>query len=113
MHCFPYPVETGHLQLPQDVVLRRALVHVPHQNLPKLLSAVEVGPVTDTFVLNQEGIGGRKMEREGCIRQSKEAAHLKQLNCHTILVSRLPPHPHTLPTIIPTTLQIMPSNSVF
>lgn len=121
VHSFPYPVQTSHLQLPQDVVLCWPLIHIPYQHLPKLLSAVEVGPVTNTFVLKEKKRRDREKdgERRGRvvgIRQLKEPAHLKQLSNqligHTILVSCLPPHPHTLlthtHTIIPT-IHIHPS----
>ncbi|TNN34810.1 hypothetical protein EYF80_055023 [Liparis tanakae] len=40
-HAVVRPAQTGHFQLPQDVVLRRPLVHVPHLHLPELLRAVE------------------------------------------------------------------------
>lgn len=69
-----YPVETCHLQLPQDVVLRRPLVHVPHQNLAELLGAVEVGPVVDTFVLKNTKGKKKKSEWVGIIREGREAA---------------------------------------
>lgn len=116
LHCCPYPIQTGHLQLPQDVVLCWPLVHVSHQHLPKLPCAVEVRPVTNTFVLNCRKNRVKDGERRGRpvgIRQLKEAAHLKQLfnqlSCHTIPAVSLPtPTPYTLTHIIPIT-HIQPS----
>lgn len=65
VYSFPYPVKTGHLQLPQDVVLCWPLVHVPYQHLSKLLGAMEVGPVTDTFILNRRKNINKEREEGG------------------------------------------------
>lgn len=102
---FPYPVQMGHLQLRQIVVLSSPLVHVFHLHPSKLHGFVKVRPVTDTFVLHQRNKIAEQLEWDGgrgcggsggCLSELDKqnwihsSGFCNRLNCHTILVSRLP-----------------------